>query len=137
MRRAIILGLTLLTLASCAHWKASSTAGYESAGAILASIGNRAKSMCAANAISPADCAVLKVGYSKARAAYITAGDALIAAINTRDGIQKRNDLAGYQKAISDFSALLPELIKTADVCGIVNGNPETLAPRVKKEAKQ
>ena len=114
--------LAMMLLASCAHWQADSTAGYEATGRVIAGIGSQAKSMCAANAISPANCAVLKADYNAARAAYIAGGDALIAAINASDDVTKQDDLAGYTKALSALGAALPALVNAADACGIKTG---------------
>ncbi len=115
----LALAALVLAFASCAAWKADTTAGYESTGAVLAGIETQAKSMCDSGKIKPADCATLKAGYNKARLAYITSGDALILALDSGDAAAKQKSLAAYQQALSDLSAFLPELITTADQLGI------------------
>lgn len=109
----------LLALASCAHWQADAAAGYESTGAILAGLGSQARAMCKAGRIKPADCAVLKTGYNRARTAYIATGDALILAMDATDAAARKKDLDAYQRAASDLAILLPELVRTSDEFGI------------------
>ncbi len=113
----------LLMLSSCATWKPDTVAGYESAGAVLTDIETRAKGMCDSGKIKPDECGRLKRAYEKARAAYITSGDALILAMDAGDAATKQRSLAAYQKAVTDLGALLPELITTAGEVGIKTGH--------------
>ena len=113
------LVILFLALSSCAAWKADTVAGYESTGSVLTDIESRAKAMCDAGQLKPADCQKLKSAYNRARAAYITSGDALVLAIDTQDAATKQKSLAAYQQAVSDLGALLPELITAADQLGI------------------
>ena len=125
MKKILIISLIVIlsfSLISCATWKSNITTGYEATGMTLKEIHDTAKAMCAAGTLSAADCAQVKDIYDKARDAYITAGDALIVAINTEDAVTKENNLQAYQHAISDVSQLVPKLIKLAGQLGIKTG---------------
>ncbi len=106
-------------LASCATWKANTTAGYETTGQILTDIGTKAKSMCDAGKIPAKNCVVLKADYNKARTAYISSGNALILAIDAQDAAAKKTSLAAYQEAITDLGTLLPALVNAAGEFGV------------------
>ncbi len=116
---SVFMLCVLLIFASCATWKADTTAGYESTGAVLAGIGAQAKSLCGKGRISAANCLVLKSDYNKARTAYIASGDALVLAMDARDAAAKETSLKAYQQAITDLETLLPELVNTAGQFGI------------------
>lgn len=125
MRKAVMMAVILLiafSLISCATWKEGSTLGYETTGMMLKEIHDSAKSLCDSGTLKAEDCENIKVIYGRARAAYITSGDALIMAINADDAIMREKNLDAYKKSLSEISVLVPKLIKLLGDMGISIG---------------
>ncbi|MCC6347891.1 MAG: hypothetical protein IT388_11940 [Nitrospirales bacterium] len=118
----LLVILALLVLSSCATWKKDTVTGYEITGIALRNVQQAAKKMCDAGKIGADDCAKLRNVYGQARAAYQTAGNALIVAINTEDAVKQKEGFAAYQTAFAEVSRLLPELLDLAGKLGIKVG---------------
>lgn len=114
--------LLAFSFVSCATWKQTAVTGYEVTGVTLTEIHSTAKSMCGQGTLQADDCEKIKSLYSKARLAYITAGDALTAAINAEDAVTKQKSFEAYQKSIIEVSNLVPQLLKLAEELGIKTG---------------
>lgn len=124
MKKIIGIGVILLLMLSlaCATWKTNITTGYEVTGITLKEIHDTAKGMCDAGTIKPENCVTIKDIYTKARLAYITAGDALIVAMETEDAVVKEKSLEAYKIATNELSQLIPKLVKLAGELGIKTG---------------
>ena len=117
--RIFLLLFCVLFIINCAGWKSKAVTGYEAIGITLTEIKTEAEKQCLAGTLKSEDCEQIKGIYNKARLAYITAGNALIVAMNTEDTALKQKSMDAYLDAVNQVSQLSFELIDLAIKLGV------------------
>jgi len=105
--------IVFIFLTSCALWKEKATVIYEGVGDILTQTYTSAKQLCDNGTLKAEDCVKIKDMYNKTRAAYIVAGDVLIASMNLEASINSTKDAINATKDAvekKELEAKLPEL---------------------------
>lgn len=117
--RIAVLLFLIIALISCAGWKSKATTGYEAIGLTLTEIKVEAEKQCITGTLKVQDCEQIKAIYNKARISYITAGNALIVAMNTEDSVLKQKSMDAYLNTVDEASKLSFELIDLAIKLGV------------------
>ena len=125
MRRKVfpilLVMLLVASITACGTtWKSKAVKGYQFTGAVLTQIHNSGNELCNQGVLSPDKCAQVKKIYNDTRLAYIAAGDALIAAVETEDVIVQKKFWQEYLRLTNIYNDLAIKLIQLAFDLGIL-----------------